>query len=215
MTKSELADLRRDYTLAGLRRRDLVADPLEQFQKWFDDAQRAEVLEPNAMSLATVDENGQPSLRTVLLKNLDGRGFVFFTNYRSAKARDLEQNARVSILFYWRELERQIAVRGLARKISPEESAAYFKRRPRASQLGAWASDQSEKIPDRDFLERRLAAAARQYAEQEVPMPPHWGGYAVTPETVEFWQGGPGRVHDRFRYTRRPGGLWMIDRLSP
>jgi pyridoxamine 5'-phosphate oxidase len=215
MTKSALADLRREYTLAELRRKDLAADPLEQFHKWFDDAVRAEVLEANALSLATVDAEGQPSIRTVLLKVLDERGFIFFTNYTSAKGQELAGNPRVALLFHWRELERQVAVRGVAAKISREESAAYFQSRPRLGKLGAWASNQSERIPNREFLEEKLAALARQHPGEEVPMPPYWGGYVVTPETIEFWQGGAGRLHDRFRYTRSTSEGWIIDRLSP
>ena len=214
MTTKSLADLRRDYAMADLRRKDLLPDPLEQFQKWFAAALEAQVPEPNAMTLATTDGRGQPSARTVLLKGLDPRGFVFFTNYDSPKAHDLEGNPRAALLFHWRELERQVSIRGLAAKVSGEESEAYFKSRPLASKLAAWASNQSEKIPNRGFLEKKLAEVSRKYPGEDVPVPPYWGGYAVTAETMEFWQGGPGRLHDRFCYTRQSGG-WVIERLSP
>lgn len=200
--------------MADLRRKDLLPDPLEQFQKWFAAALEAQVPEPNAMTLATTDGRGQPSARTVLLKGLDPRGFVFFTNYDSPKAHDLEGNPRAALLFHWRELERQVSIRGVAAKVSREESEAYFKSRPLASKLAAWASNQSEKIPNRGFLEKKLAEVSRKYPGEDVPVPPYWGGYAVTAETMEFWQGGPGRLHDRFCYTRQSGG-WVIERLSP
>lgn len=214
MTTKSLADLRRDYTMAALRRKDLLPDPLAQFQKWFDAAIEAQVLEPNAMTLATANPSGQPSARTVLLKGLDSRGFIFFTNYDSPKGRDLAQNPRAALLFYWRELERQVSVRGVASRISREESEAYFKSRPLGSKLAAWASRQSEKIPHREFLQNNLAAVIRQYPGEEVPVPPYWGGYVLAPETIEFWQGGAGRLHDRFCYMRQERG-WLIERLSP
>jgi pyridoxamine 5'-phosphate oxidase len=213
--KTSLADMRRDYTLGGLSRKDLNADPIQQFQKWMDEAIKAETLEPTAMSLATVNKKGQPSVRVVLLKALDARGFVFFTNYESDKARDLAGNARAALNVYWRELERQVSIRGSASKVSRKESEKYFKSRPLGSRLAAWASDQSRVIPNRQFLADKLAKVTERFADGEVPTPRHWGGYVVKPETIEFWQGGGNRLHDRFRYTRQRGGRWLIERLSP
>jgi pyridoxamine 5'-phosphate oxidase len=214
-TKTSLADIRRDYTLGGLRRKDLRPDPIQQFQKWLEEAIKAEALEPTAMTLATVNKKGQPSARVVLLKALDARGFVFFTNYQSAKARDLAGNARAALNVHWRELERQVAICGPASKVSREESEAYFERRPLGSRLAAWASDQSKVIPNRQFLAKKLAKVEKRFSDGQVPTPPYWGGYVVKPETIEFWQGGASRLHDRFRYTRQSGGRWLIERLSP
>jgi pyridoxamine 5'-phosphate oxidase len=209
-----LAELRREYTLGGLRRTDLLADPLRQFEQWLGAAVEAKALEPNAMSLATANREGQPTVRTVLVKGIDARGLVFFTNYQSRKGRDIAENARVSLLVYWRELERQILVCGAASKVPRAESEAYFKIRPEGSQLAAWASSQSEPIPDRAFLEKKLAAVAEKFRGQAVPAPPHWGGYLVAPTTMEFWQGRVNRLHDRFLYTKVGAG-WTIERLSP
>jgi pyridoxamine 5'-phosphate oxidase len=214
-TKTSFADVRRDYTLGGLNRKDLSPDPIQQFQKWLEEAIKAEALEPTAMTLATVNKKGQPSARVVLLKGLDERGFVFFTNYQSAKARDLAGNARAALNIHWRELERQVAIRGVASKVSRQESETYFKSRPLGSRLAAWASDQSRVIPNRQFLADKLAKAKERFSDGEVPTPRHWGGYVVKPETIEFWQGGSNRLHDRFRYTRQSGGRWLIERLSP
>jgi pyridoxamine 5'-phosphate oxidase len=207
--------MRRDYTLGGLSRADLKADPIKQFQKWMQEAIEAEALEPTAMTLATVNNQGQPSVRVVLLKNLDQRGFVFFTNYESAKARDLSKNAHAALSFHWRELERQVAIRGVAGKVSRRETEKYFKSRPLGSRLAAWASDQSEVIPNREFLANKLAKVTEKFPDDHVPTPPYWGGYVVKPETIEFWQGGSSRLHDRFRYTRQRKGRWLIERLSP
>ncbi|HWD20400.1 MAG TPA: pyridoxamine 5'-phosphate oxidase [Verrucomicrobiae bacterium] len=209
-----LADLRREYTLAGLRRADVLADPLQQFEKWLKDAVEANVFEANATSLATAGSSGQPTVRTVLLKGIDARGLIFFTNYESRKGRDLAENPRASLLVYWRELERQIITCGTVTKAPRAESEAYFKSRPPGSRLAAWASAQSQVIPDRAFLEAKLAEATARFAGQEVPTPPHWGGYILAPETVEFWQGRVSRLHDRIRY-RRAGEAWKIERLSP
>jgi pyridoxamine 5'-phosphate oxidase len=213
--KTSIADIRRDYTLGGLHRADLMPDPVKQFQKWLDEAIEAEVLEPTAMTLATVNKAGRPSTRVVLLKRLDERGFVFFTNYRSAKARDLAGNARAALNVYWHELERQVAICGAASKVSRPESNKYFKSRPLGSRLAAWASNQSEVIPDREFLENKLAKVEERFPDGKVPTPPYWGGYVIKPETIEFWQGGGNRLHDRFRYIRLRGGRWLIERLSP
>jgi pyridoxamine 5'-phosphate oxidase len=210
-----LTEFRKEYTLAGLRRRDLAENPILQFQEWFEQAAKAEVPEPTAMSLATVNQLGQPSLRTVLLKAVDQRGFVFCTSYISHKGHDLEENSNVALLFFWKELERQVCINGVTRKIPAEESDAYFEARPRGSQLGAWASQQSSVIDSREALEKRFQEVEEKYSGQQVPLPPHWGGYVVVPETIEFWQGRVNRLHDRFRYTKQADGLWLIERLSP
>ena len=199
--------------MAGLRRRDLHADPIEQFRRWFEQAVSAEVAEPNAMTLATVDEAGQPSSRIVLMKGMDERGFSFFTNYLSRKGRELAQNSKAALTFFWPALERQAGIRGECARLSREESEAYFQSRPLGSRLGAWVSSQSTPIPDRDFLERRLEEVTAKHGEQP-PLPEYWGGFVVRPATVEFWQGRPNRLHDRFRYTRE-SGLWRLERLAP
>ena len=209
-----LAELRREYTLAGLRRADLDADPISQFQKWFAQALAAEIVEPNAMTLATVGADGQPSTRIVLLKGVDERGFSFFTNYESRKGRELAENPKAALTFFWAGLERQISVGGLVKKLSREESEAYFAARPIGSQRGAWVSKQSTVVDSREFLENRLGEVTAEFGEK-VPMPPYWGGYVLTPTSMEFWQGRPNRLHDRFRYTRDADGRWKIERLSP
>jgi len=209
-----LADLRKSYTLAGLRRADLAADPMQQFHSWLQQAIGAQLLEPTAMTLATADRTGRPAARVVLLKGLDDRGFVFYTNYESRKARELAENSNASLVFYWAELERQVRVGGTASRISRDESERYFKSRPRGHQLGAWVSTQSEVIAGRAVLEERLKEYERRYPDA-VPLPPFWGGYVVAPSEIEFWQGRPNRLHDRFRYTRQKDGLWLIERLAP
>lgn len=209
-----LADLRREYTLSGLRRADLLAAPIAQFKKWFDEAIRAEVLEPNAMTLATANAQGEPSSRTVLIKAVDERGFVFFTNYESRKGSDLAANPKASLTFYWRELERQVNVFGTVTKVPREESDAYFHSRPLGSQHAAWASAQGAVVKDRNQLEAKLAETKEKYATGAVPLPDYWGGYIVAPHAVEFWQGRPNRLHDRFRYLKK-ADAWQIDRLSP
>jgi len=210
-----LADLRKDYSLAGLTEKDLARDPFRQFEKWFQEVDAAKLPEPNAMILATADRQGRPSSRVVLLKGVDGRGFVFYTNYESRKGRELELNPQVSLLFPWVALERQVEVQGALTKISREESEAYFHSRPRLSQLAAWASHQSAIISGRTMLEEAMKALETKYHGQEVPLPPHWGGYRVNPETVEFWQGRRSRLHDRLRYRREKNGDWSVERLSP
>ena len=210
-----LAAFRKEYTLAGLRRRDLAENPIAQFQEWFQQAVKAEVPEPTAMSLATVNNSGQPSLRTVLLKEVDSRGFIFCTSYASRKGNELEENSNAALLFFWKELERQVCIIGGTRKVPTEESDAYFKVRPAGSQLGAWASQQSSVIDSRETLEKRFQEVEQKYSGQQVPLPPQWGGYVVAPETIEFWQGRVNRLHDRFRYTKQAEGLWIIERLSP
>ena len=209
-----LADLRKDYSLSGLAEKDLARDPFRQFQKWFQEAEAAKVIEPNAMVVSTVSKSGQPSSRVILLKGVDGRGFVFYTNYESRKGREIEANPRVSLLFPWLALERQVVVEGSVTKISREESEAYFHSRPHASQIGAWASQQSTIISGRSVIEDAAKALEKKYAGQQVPIPPHWGGYRVSPESVEFWQGRRSRLHDRLRY-RREKDAWIVERLSP
>ncbi len=210
-----LADLRKDYDLAGLVEKDMAKDPFRQFDKWFQEAQAAKLPEPNAMVCSLASRDGKPSSRIVLLKGIDGRGFVFFTNYESRKGRELGENPRASLLFPWIALERQVIVEGAAAKIPAEEADAYFHSRPRANQLGAWASQQSSIVTSRAVLEESLKQLEQKYAGQEVPMPPHWGGYRVSPETVEFWQGRRSRLHDRLRYRRDTKGDWIIERLAP
>ena len=210
-----LADLRKDYTLAGLAEKDLSRDPFRQFEKWFQEAEAAKLAEPNAMTLATASPDGRPSARTVLLKGLDGRGFVFYSNYESRKGRELTLNARVALVFPWIALERQVLIEGTVTKVAREESAAYFHSRPRASQLGAWVAQQSSVIPGRATLEEAMKALEKKHAGAEIPLPPNWGGYRVAPETIEFWQGRRSRLHDRLRYRRDQEGGWLVERLSP
>lgn len=210
----DLAALRQEYRQAGLRRADLHADPVEQFRHWFEQARAAELLEPNAMVLSTTDGH-RPSSRTVLLKAFDQRGFVFFTNYGSRKACDIAEQPAVSLLFPWYGLQRQVAVLGQASRISLPESLAYFASRPFGSQLGAWVSQQSQVISSRSLLEQQWDALRRRFVEGRVPLPEGWGGFRVTPSELEFWQGRENRLHDRFRYRRDAGGLWVIERLAP
>ena len=209
----DVAALRRNYTRDGLRRGDLDPDPVGQFRKWFGEAVAAELVEPNAMVLATTDGK-RPSTRTVLLKAYDERGFVFFTNYESRKAREIAVDAHVSLLFPWYPLERQVGIIGKAERISAAESLAYFTSRPHGSRLGAWVSQQSAVINSRKFLEMKWEEMKRKFADGEVPLPSFWGGFRVVPSEVEFWQGRENRLHDRFRYLPEDSG-WRIDRLAP
>jgi pyridoxamine 5'-phosphate oxidase len=210
-----IADFRRDYTLAGLRRADLDPDPIVQFQKWFQQAVDAKLREPNAMTVATADDQGQPSARIVLLKGVDARGFTFFTNYESRKGRELTANPNASLVFFWSELERQVNIAGSITRTSLEESAQYFNSRPKGSRLAAWVSSQSETIANRAVLEEKLAELTKKYPGDEVPLPPYWGGFCLAPKRIEFWQGRPSRLHDRFRYLLTSENMWSIDRLSP
>lgn len=209
-----LADLRREYTVGGLRRADLNPNPVAQFQKWFDEALKAQLVEPSAMTLATVAQDGTPSSRIVLLKGAEERGFMFFTNYESRKGRELAGNSRAALTLFWPELEREICLVGTVTKTTRADSEKYFAMRPRGSQLGAWVSRQSTVVPDRAFLESRLQEVERQFANRDVDTPSYWGGYLLTPSRIEFWQGRPNRLHDRFQYTKQDGS-WRIERLSP
>jgi pyridoxamine 5'-phosphate oxidase len=210
-----LAELRREYTKGGLRRADLDPHPLVQFQKWFEEALNSQLLEPSAMTLATVDADGRPSARIVLLKGADDRGFLFFTNYDSRKGRELTANSRAALVLHWAELERQICIAGDVAKVTRAESEKYFALRPRGSQLGACVSKQSSAVTDRTFLEARLQELEKQFSHRDVEMPAQWGGYVLAPIRIEFWQGRPNRLHDRFQYSRQGDGAWRIDRLSP
>lgn len=211
----DVAALRQDYVVHGLRRADLDADPIKQFTRWFGEAAAADIPDVNAMSLATSMPNGIPAVRIVLLKGISERGFVFFTNYQSDKGRELETNPRAALVLFWVQLERQIRISGTVEKTSHEESDEYFQTRPIGSQLGAWASSQSQVIANRAALEAQLAEATQRFAGGKIPLPPHWGGYRVAPEAIEFWQGRTNRLHDRFRYTRQSDSSWLIERLSP
>ena len=210
-----LAEHRKDYSLAGLLEKDLARDPFRQFEKWFQEAEGAKVIEPNAMTVATATKDGRPSARTALLKGIDGRGFVFFTNYESRKGRELATNPHATLVFPWLALERQVIVEGTVTKASREESEAYFHSRPHASQLGAWVSQQSSIVANRAVLEDGYKAVERKYAGLTVPIPPNWGGFRLAPERVEFWQGRRSRLHDRLRYVRDKDGSWSVERLSP
>jgi pyridoxamine 5'-phosphate oxidase len=209
-----LADLRKDYSLAGLVEKDLARDPFRQFEKWFQEAEAAKLPEPNAMILATAARDGRPGARIVLLKGLDGRGFVFYTNYESRKGRELDANARATLLFPWIAMERQVTAEGPVARVTREESEAYFHSRPRASQLAAWASPQSTVVAGRAVIEESYRVIEKKYEGREVPLPPNWGGFRLAPETVEFWQGRRSRLHDRLRY-RREAGDWTVERLAP
>jgi pyridoxamine 5'-phosphate oxidase len=210
-----VARLRREYTRAGLEESDADPNPIEQFRRWFDEALAANLHEPTAMTLATATPDGRPSARVVLLKGFDERGFVFYTNYEGRKSKELEANPCCALVFYWGELERQVRVEGRAGRIPDGQSDAYFAVRPRGSQLGAWASEQSRPVRDRGALEQSMRELEVEYEGREVPRPPFWGGYRVEPETIEFWQGRENRLHDRLRYRRLRDGGWRRERLQP
>ena len=232
-----IADVRREYSQGSLQRADLNVNPVAQFQKWFAQAAgetsrsrwrkigialfklwhtilgRAPA-DPTAMTLATVDKDGRPSTRTVLLKGVDERGFVFYTNHESRKSRDLAENPNAALTFYWPDLERQVCAGGGVTRLSREESAAYFKTRPRGSQLAAWASNQFDVVPDRTALEKKWDEMAARFPN-DVPLPPNWGGFVLKPDWIEFWQGRPSRLHDRFRYVRQPDNSWKLEQIAP
>lgn len=210
-----LADIRKEYTQSGLSEADADPNPFGQFQKWFDQALAAQLLEPNGMTLATIAPDGKPRARIVLLKNFDERGFVFYTNYESHKGQELTQTPWAALVFWWTELERQVRIEGRVEKVSDAESDAYFHSRPVGSQLGAWASEQSQVVSSREVLDRRLQELKEKYQDRDIPRPPHWGGYRVIPTAIEFWQGRPNRLHDRLQYQRLEDGTWGIERLSP
>jgi pyridoxamine 5'-phosphate oxidase len=210
-----ISDIRREYATRTLGEADTDPDPMTQFQVWFDEALRSQVFDANAMSLATASTTGEPSARIVLLKGVDEHGFVFFTQYDSAKGRDLAGNPRAALLFYWAELERQVRIVGAATRLPREASEAYFATRPVESQWAAWSARQSSEIATRDDLERQFAAVRHRFAEPPVPCPPDWGGFRVTPDRIEFWQGRPSRLHDRLLYTKQQDGSWTRVRLAP
>jgi pyridoxamine 5'-phosphate oxidase len=212
-----LADLRKNYALAALSETDIDADPIRQFEHWFEQALEAQLPEPNAMTLATVGPDGRPSARIVLIKGVDARGFTFFTNYESRKGRELAHQPYACLLFHWIELERQVRIEGRVTQVDPAESDAYFHTRPPASRIGAWASEQSRVIESRAVIERREAEFIAQFGDTP-PRPPQWGGYRLAPDRIEYWQGRPSRLHDRIRYVRdddHPGRSWRIERLAP
>ena len=208
-----IADIRKDYQLKSLSELEVNSNPISQFSSWWDDAVQSEIDEVNAMTLSTITNEGRPSSRIVLLKGFDAKGFIFFSNYNSSKAQQISSNSHVSLLFFWKELERQIRIDGVCSKVSAEESDAYFHSRPIGSRLGAWASPQSEKIKDREVLVQRLASVTQEFG-LDVPRPPHWGGYHVVPTRIEFWQGRSNRLHDRILYEQQELS-WQISRLAP
>jgi pyridoxamine 5'-phosphate oxidase len=210
-----IANIRRDYKLQSLQEKDVAEAPIAQFDRWWKDAIESELDEVNAMTLATADATGAPSARIVLLKGYDERGFVFFTNYNSKKGQDIAANPRVSLVFFWKELERQVNICGSIEKVSVAESDAYFQSRPAGSRIGAWCSPQSTVIADRQILEDNITKYQAQFGNGHIPKPDHWGGYLVQPSSVEFWQGRSSRLHDRIKYRKNDQGLWIIERLAP
>jgi pyridoxamine 5'-phosphate oxidase len=214
MSSEDLARVRKEYSRHSLDELDVDLNPFVQFQQWFEQAVKAELPEPNAMALATATPDGRPSVRMVLLKGFDERGFVFYTNYEGRKSVELAANPQAAVLFFWVELERQVRVEGTVEKTSKQESDEYFKTRPLESRLSAWASKQSSIIPSRGFLEQKMSDLEHRYGNREIPLPPFWGGFRIQPQAFEFWQGRENRLHDRVRYMLQ-GGVWHIERLSP
>jgi len=210
----DLTFIRQGYKNMVLDKEDLNADPIIQFESWFEEAKKAEPI-PTAMSLATVNNIGEPTLRTVLLKLFDKKGFIFFTNYKSRKADHITDNPNVAVLFNWVALERQVSITGVAEKIKTKESKKYFISRPRGSQLGAWVSDQSSVLSSRKILEMKLEEMKHKFSDGEIPLPDFWGGYRIIPKTFEFWQGRPNRLHDLFLYSKQSDESWQIDRIAP
>jgi pyridoxamine 5'-phosphate oxidase len=207
--------MRKDYSRQSLDASDVLRDPVAQFQKWFEEARQAALAEPNAMHLSTVNAEGKPAGRVVLLKGIEEGQFIFYTNYQSRKGQELAHTPWAALTFFWIELERQVRIEGKVSKVARQTSDSYFHSRPRGSQIGAWVSPQSEVIPGRDFLENRQQTLEDQFAGQEVPLPEHWGGFALIPEMIEFWQGRPSRLHDRIRFTLNEQQEWIIERLAP
>jgi pyridoxamine 5'-phosphate oxidase len=215
MNREEISQLRRDYTLHTLNEEDVAESPITQFQKWWQDAEQSQIEEMNAMTLATSSQDGSVDARTVLLKAFDEKGFVFFTNYNSAKSKQLEFNASCCLLFFWKELERQVRINGVAEKITVKESIEYFNSRPDGSKIGAWASPQSMVVAGKTWLKETFQYYTERFKHGEIPKPPHWGGYRVKPSRIEFWQGRPSRMHDRILYTHDVGEKWKTERLAP
>ncbi|HNR15843.1 MAG TPA: pyridoxamine 5'-phosphate oxidase [Chitinophagaceae bacterium] len=215
MKPEEIAQLRKDYTLHSLNEDDVADSPIAQFQRWWEDAEKSEILEMNAMTLATVGHDGMPEARTVLVKAFDENGFVFFTNYNSAKSKQLDFNSNCCLLFFWKELERQVRINGVAEKITAKESIEYFDSRPDGSKIGAWASPQSLVVAGKAWLKETFEYYAERFKHGHIPKPPHWGGYRVKPIRMEFWQGRPSRMHDRILYTQSEAGGWKTERLAP
>ena len=215
MKPEDIAQLRKDYTLHSLNEDDVADSPITQFQRWWEDAEKSEILEMNAMTLATVGHDGMPEARTVLVKAFDENGFVFFTNYNTAKSKQLDFNVNCCLLFFWKELERQVRINGIAEKISTKESIEYFDSRPDGSKIGAWASPQSLVVAGKAWLKETFEYYAERFKHGHIPKPPHWGGYRVKPVRMEFWQGRPSRMHDRILYTQSEAGGWKTERLAP
>ena len=212
---SRIAEMRKEYALHRLNESEIAIDPIIQFEQWWTDAVKSEILEVNAMTLATSSADGLPSARIVLLKGFHKAGFQFYTNYESFKGKQLLENPRACLVFFWKELERQVRITGLVEKVSREDSDAYFFSRPAGSRIGAWASPQSEVIKNSEWLDQQVDQFKSKFAESEIPRPSHWGGYLVRPVTIEFWQGRPNRLHDRLQYTLQENGSWFIERLAP
>ena len=212
---NDIAAIRKDYKLQSLDEKDVQPDPMKQFEKWWQDVLGSTIEEVNAMTLATANKNGRPSARIVLLKGFAKDGFIFFTNYESHKGSELLENPQASLVFFWKELERQVRIEGMAEKISGKESDAYFSSRPEGSKIGAWASPQSKVIASREIIEANVTATEKKFTGAEIQRPPHWGGYIIKPAVIEFWQGRPSRLHDRIQYSKQENGNWKIERLAP